>query len=225
MSQKRNRLKRQKSSPSSDYCWRGSKDLFEFGLKNGFIVIKESNKGKRIYTKTYQNATISKNQNGYFIEIIERTKSTSTLEFIDNKYSNDNSRKDIAKIFDEKVFEYSKPISLIKMLSQIGSNPTDKILDFFAGSGTTAHAVMELNKEDGGNRKYICVQLPELTDEKSEAHKAGYKTIADIAKERIRRAGKKIGDENETEIKKIEAEIKKLQANYQPKKQKQKLKT
>jgi adenine-specific DNA-methyltransferase len=211
-------LERQKRNPASDFCWRWSKNLFEFGLQNGYIVVKESSNGKRIYTKTYQNAVISKNSNGYFVEIIERTKSTSTLEFVDNQYSNDNSRKDLARIFDEKVFEYSKPVSLINKLIQIGSNSNDIILDFFAGSGTTAHAVMELNKEDAstgsaqaGNRKYICVQLPELCDEKSEAFKAGFKTIADISKERIRRAGKKIQEEINSEIKKIESEIKKLQ--------------
>ena len=207
-STKEEQLERQKRNPSSDFCWRWSKDLFEFGLKNGFVVIKESLNGKRIYTKTYQNATISKDSKGYFIEIIERTKSTSTLEFVENKYSNDNSRKDLAKIFDEKVFEYSKPVSLINKLAQIGSNPNDLILDFFAGSGTTAHAIMDLNREDasagsaqGGNRKYICVQLPELTDEKSEAYKAGYKTIAEISKERIRRAGKKIKETKEEVVK------------------------
>jgi len=208
---KEEQIERQKRNPSSDYCWRWSRDLFEFGLQNGFIVLKESSNGKRIYTKTYQNATISKNANGYYVEIIERTKSTSTLEFIENKYSNDNSRKDIAKIFDEKVFEYSKPVSLINKLIQICSNPNDLILDFFAGSGTTGHAVMDLNKEDRGNRRYICVQLPELCEEKSEAYKAGYLTIADISKERIRRAGKKIQEEIKSEIKKIETEIKKLQ--------------
>jgi len=85
---------------------------------------------------------------------------------------------------------------------KIGSNPNDIILDFFAGSGTTAHAVMDLNKEDGGSRKYICVQLPELCEEKSEAYKAGYKTIAEIGKERIRRAAKKIQTEIEEEKKK-----------------------
>ncbi|NCC71233.1 site-specific DNA-methyltransferase, partial [bacterium] len=85
------------------------------------------------------------------------------------------------------------------------------ILDFFSGSGTTAHAVMDLNKEDGGNRRYICVQLPEHCDEKSEAYKAGYKTIADIAKERIKRASDKIKIEIKEEIKKTETEIKKLQ--------------
>ena len=75
---------------------------------------------------------------------------------------------------------------------KIGSNPNDIILDFFSGSGTTAHAVMQLNAEDGGNRRYICVQLPEECDPKSEAAKAGFANIAEIAKERIRRAGSQI---------------------------------
>ena len=77
-------------------------------------------------------------------------------------------------------------------MAKLATNPNDLIMDFFSGSGTTAHAVMQLNAEDGGNRRYICVQLPEETDEQSEAHKAGYATIAEIAKERIRRAGKLI---------------------------------
>jgi adenine specific DNA methylase Mod len=209
---KEEQIERQNRNPSSDFCWRWSKDLFDFGLKNGFIIVKESFNGKRIYTKTYQKATISKGVNGYFIDLIERTKPTTTLEFIENKYSNDNSRKDLAKIFKEKVFEYSKPISLINKLVQISSESDDIILDFFAGSGTTAHSIMDLNREDGGKRKYICVQLPELTDGKSEAFKAGYKTIADIAKERIRRAGGRIEIEIGAQIKKIETEIKKLQS-------------
>ena len=79
---------------------------------------------------------------------------------------------------------------------QIGTSNSDIILDFFSGSATTAHAVMQLNAEDGGNRKFIMVQLPELTDEKSEAYKAGYKNICEIGKERIRRAGAKIKEEN-----------------------------
>lgn len=93
-------------------------------------------------------------------------------------------------------FPYPKPSVLIKRLLSIGSKKDSMALDFFSGSATTAHAVMQLNAEDGGNRKYIMVQLPEKCDEKSEAYKAGYKTICDIGKERIRRAGKKIKDEN-----------------------------
>lgn len=96
------------------------------------------------------------------------------------------------------VFPFPKPTSVIeKALSMIGIDENDIILDFFSGSATTAHAVMKLNAEDGGNRKFICVQLPELTDENSEAYKAGYKTICDIGMERIRRAGQKILSENE----------------------------
>lgn len=94
------------------------------------------------------------------------------------------------------VFDYSKPTKLIYRLLQIGANSGDLVLDFFSGSATTAHAVMQLNAEDGGNRKFIMVQVPERTDEKSEAYKAGYKNICEIGKERIRRAGAKIKEEN-----------------------------
>ncbi len=92
-------------------------------------------------------------------------------------------------------FEFSKPIEFIKKLIEMCTNCDDIILDFFSGSATTAHAVMQLNAEDGGNRQFIMVQLPELCDEKSEAFKAGYKNICEIGKERIRRAGKKILEE------------------------------
>lgn len=93
-------------------------------------------------------------------------------------------------------FDFPKPLELIKRVIQIGMNNDDIILDFFSGSATTAHAVMQLNAEDGGNRQFIMVQLPEVCDEKSEAYKAGYQNICEIGKERIRRAGKKILEEN-----------------------------
>eukprot|EP00826_Nyctotherus_ovalis_P027882 TRINITY_DN2185_c0_g1_i3.p1 TRINITY_DN2185_c0_g1~~TRINITY_DN2185_c0_g1_i3.p1 ORF type:complete len:332 (+),score=-2.92 TRINITY_DN2185_c0_g1_i3:101-997(+) len=103
--------------------------------------------------------------------------------------------KHIKNIFDSTVFDFAKPIGLIKNLLQfIDYKDNDLILDFFSGSGTTAHAVMELNAEDGGNRKYIMVQLPEVCGEKTEAFKAGYKNICEIGKERIRRAGKLINN-------------------------------
>lgn len=95
------------------------------------------------------------------------------------------------------IFDYTKPIKLILKLLQIGANSNDIVLDFFSGSATTAHAVMQLNAEDGGHRKFIMVQLPEQTDEKSEAYKAGYKNICEIGKERIRRAGRKIKEDTE----------------------------
>jgi len=94
------------------------------------------------------------------------------------------------------LFDYPKPSILIKRLEQIATRPNDIILDFFAGSGTTAHAVLDLNKQDGGHRKFIMVQMPEKCAEDSEAYKAGYKTIAEIGKERIRRVIKKIRDES-----------------------------
>ena len=103
--------------------------------------------------------------------------------------------KEISSLFDSKVFSYPKPSSLVKFFCKICNDRNAIILDFFSGSGTTAHAVMKLNSEDGGHRKFIMVQLPEVTDEKSEARKAGYENICEIGKERIRRAGKKVREE------------------------------
>ena len=100
-----------------------------------------------------------------------------------------NGTKEITDLFDGKLFDFPKPSSLISFFLNTLHDDQALILDFFSGSGTTAHAVMQLNAEDGGNRRYLCVQLPEETDEKSEARKAGFATIAEIAKERIRRAG------------------------------------
>jgi len=106
-----------------------------------------------------------------------------------------NGSREVRELFGDKYFDFPKPVSLIKSLIEQGSLPDCIILDFFSGSSTTAHAVLQLNAEDGGKRKFIMVQLPESSDQKSEAFKAGYKTIAEIGKERIRRAGKKIKDE------------------------------
>ena len=103
--------------------------------------------------------------------------------------------KEVTSLFDGKIFSYPKPSSLIQFFAKIINSNDSLILDFFSGSASTAHAVMKLNAEDGGNRKFIMVQLPEKTDEKSEAYKAGYKNICEIGKERIRRAGKKIKEE------------------------------
>lgn len=111
----------------------------------------------------------------------------------------------LAKMFDgKKYFDYPKPVDLIKRCISLYSTPDSLILDFFSGSATTAHAVMQLNAEDGGKRKYICVQIPEETPEDSEARKAGYNTICEIGKERIRRAGKKIKEADENKDKDID---------------------
>ena len=151
-------LERIERNPKSDFCWRWSRDLFEFGLKNGFVVVKQSKNGKRIYTKTYANATIKKRDGSYYVDIVERTKKVSTLEFIDNKYSNDNSRKEIETLFGNKEFEYSKPSSLVKKIVFLSTEKDSIILDSFSGSGTTAQAVLELNKADGGHRQFILVE-------------------------------------------------------------------
>ena len=117
-------------------------------------------------------------------------------------------RQELKKIFDDKgYFDGPKPLRLLKrLLTLSNAKEEDIIIDFFSGSATTAHAVMQLNAGDGGNRQFIMVQLPELCDEKSEAYKAGYKNICEIGKERIRRAGKKILDEN-NQLKLDEREI------------------
>ena len=104
----------------------------------------------------------------------------------------------VKELMEGKVFDYPKPVEMLMRTIEMGTDSDEGayVLDFFSGSGTTAHAVMQLNAKDGGNRKFIMVQLPERTDEKSEAYKAGYKTICEIGKERIRRAGKKIKEDS-----------------------------
>ena len=128
-----------------------------------------------------------------FLKDVQDGRKPNTIWLSAEVGHNQTAAKEILAIFDDnKFFDYPKPIELIKQIIQIGTNSNDIILDFFSGSATTAHAVMQLNAEDGGNRQFILVQLPEVCDEKSEAYKAGYKNICEIGKERIRRAGTKI---------------------------------
>ena len=189
-------LERKKGNHSrADWAWRWSKELFEFGYNHGFIVIKKYKGYSRIYTKTYQNAHIIKNGNSFEIEYFNRTRSISTLDYTENLFSNDNAKKIFDNLMGKGIFDYTKPVSLLENLTKISSSSNDIILDFFSGSATTAHAVMKQNFQDvfdgkKGKRKFIMVQLPEKTDESSEAYKAGYKNICEIGKERIRRAGK-----------------------------------
>lgn len=133
-----------------------------------------------------------------FLKDVQDGRTPSTIWLSDEVGHNQTATKEIQAIFDNnKYFDYPKPIELLKQIIRIGTSCNDIILDFFSGSATTAHAVMQLNAEDGGNRRFICVQLPELCDEKSEAYKAGYKNICEIGKERIRRAGDKIQSKND----------------------------
>ena len=119
-----------------------------------------------------------------------------STKFPENIGMSQDGTKEVTSLFDRKAFSFPKPVSLIKFLSEIHTSDEDIILDFFSGSATTAHAVMQLNAEDGGHRKFIMIQLPEPCDEKSEAYKAGYSNICEIGKERIRRAAKKIAEEH-----------------------------
>ena len=166
-------------------CWRWSKEKFLKNQKLGFVVIKkDSSCIWTVYTKQYMNCDNDGN-------IIERTQ--RPMGIID-EFSSTQAAKYLESI-KLNYFNYSKPKELLEFLINRIISSEGIILDFFSGSATTAHAVMKLNAEDGGNRKFIMVQLPEKTDEKSEAYKAGYKNICEIGKERIRRAGKKVKEE------------------------------
>ena len=139
------------------------------------------------------------NGNGYprvkiYLRDAEKEGQAAINFFTHEKFgSNQEGSNEVEQLFKKKgLFDNPKPTRLIRALTQVASNSDSIVMDFFSGSATTAHAVMQLNAEDGGHRKFIMVQLPEATDEKSEAYKAGYKNICEIGKERIRRAGKKI---------------------------------
>ncbi len=139
-----------------DWVWRWSKPLFEWGLKNDFIVVKNG-KRKRLYTKTYTNCSIGKDKQGNYCVInTKNTKAYDSLYFIDNLYSNDNGKKEYDRINIPTKFDYPKPTALIiECIKMIYMSSAATILDFFAGSGTTGHAVMKLNAEDGGKRRFI----------------------------------------------------------------------
>ena len=132
-----------------------------------------------------------------FLSDVQNGRTASTIWLSEEVGHNQTATREVKQLFnDNKYFDFPKPVSYIKQMLMVSTRKDDLILDFFSGSATTAHAVMQLNAEDGGNRKFIMVQLPEETTEDSEAYKAGYKNICEIGKERIRRAGKKIKEES-----------------------------
>ena len=181
----------------SGRCWLYTKEVMDEAIKDDRIWFgKDGNGVPRV--KTYLDAK-------------DRGLTPETILFAEDVGTTESAKNKIKDLFDGiAVFETPKSVELIERLIQMGANE-GIILDFFSGSGSTAEAVMDLNKEDGGNRKYICVQLSELCDEKSEAFKAGYKTIVDIAKERICRAAKMIGQEIKSKILNHELQIQKLE--------------
>ena len=160
--------------------WRWSKEKIEKDKK--LLIVKRVKDRYDVFQKDYLTN--------------EKTRKVKSL-WIEKEINYDNSSKELSNLELDDIFNYAKPIYLMKKIISMIIEKKDTILDFFSGSATTAHAVMQLNSEDDGNRKYIMVQLPETTDEKSEAFKAGYKNIAEIGKERIRRAGEKIKQEIE----------------------------
>lgn len=169
-----------------DYAWRWSKELFDFGLKNGWIVFQNG----RIYTKGYLNAAIEKQPNGsYAVVKREKTRKMSTIDFISNDYSNDIAKKQLASHKISARFDFPKPVDLIKALLATHYDKDALVVDFFSGSATTAEAVFKQNLTDGGDRRFILVQLPEETQDST------YKNICEIGKERIRRAGRKIKED------------------------------
>ena len=165
--------------PPSGYSWRFSEKKTQELIADNRVWFGSNGSGVPRYKR-------------FLSEVKDGVTPMTVWKYTDVGHSQD-ATKEVKDLFDGVAyFDYPKPVKLIKQLVSLCTDGNDIILDFFSGSGTTAHAVAELNAEDGGDRRWICVQLPELTDEKSEAYKAGYRTIADIARERIRRAGTKI---------------------------------
>ena len=177
-------------SPTSGRSWITSKENMQKWIDEGRIWFGENGDNTPRYKR-------------YLSEMSDGIVPTTLWKYNEVGHSQEG-RQELKDLFEGKgYFDGPKPIRLLSRIIQIANTEKESvILDFFSGSATSAHAVMQLNAEDGGNRKFIMVQLPEATDEKSEAYKAGYKNICEIGKERIRRAGKKIVEE--LEKKKVE---------------------
>jgi len=176
-------------SQARESCWRWGQTLSQANIN---INTKESN-------------LVAKRKNGGSFSIYEKYRKTTYKPksiWDDNCFLNETGTVELRELGIGALFDFPKPIGLTKQCTKLSCELDDEgiVLDFFAGSCTTAHAVMQLNAEGGGNTKFICVQLPEPCDEKSEAYKAGFKTIADIGRERIRRAAKKIKKESEGKL-------------------------
>lgn len=195
--------------------WRGVPITVSKGLKGGGYTYSIKTPSGIVYTRlwAYPETSYKKllEENRIYFGInndalpqrvmyLEESEGQPTTNYWEDIANNKDGKNLILELFNENLFDTPKPIELIIKMNKLITSNTDIILDFFSGSATTAHAVMQLNAEDGGKRQFIMVQLPEVTDEKSEAYKAGYKNICEIGKERIRRAGRKIlADNNLTE--------------------------
>lgn len=175
-------------------CWTWGK--IKVVEENHLLIAEKSGEGWRIFRKDYLN-----NENGE----IARTLPKSI--WLEKEINNDYGRQKIKDLFGESIMSFPKSTFLIEKCLKFATSDDSIVLDFFAGSSTTAHSVMQLNKEDKGFRKYICVQLPEMCEENSETFKAGYKNIAELSKERIRRTSKKIKSDIEAQKEKLKGQI------------------
>lgn len=219
-----------------------SGDLVASGERsNGHFLISSPKTGKTfdvpqgkhwVYSEQNLRALVEDNQiwfgedgNSFprkkrFLSDVQEGRTASTIWLSEEVGHNQTATREVKLLFDDnKYFDFPKPVSYIKQMLRVSTKDEALILDFFSGSATTAHAVMQLNAEDGGNRKFIMVQLPEETAEDSEAYKAGYKNICEIGKERIRRAGKKIKEDSPLTTQDLDVGFRVLkcdESNYKP---------
>ena len=196
--------------PKDGYIYRFVRSKFDDALQEKIVTFKKTTTGPLV-TENGEQA----HWNIYIRKYLgEAMGAPSTLIPKEMMSIYNVGTQCVQDLFDGiRVFENVKPVDVITYLINMFSSINDTILDFFSGSATTAHAVMQLNAEDGGNRKFIMVQLPEVTDEKSEAHKAGYNTICEIGEERIRRAGDKIAEECQAKIDEYKSKLEVLANN------------
>lgn len=176
--------------------WAITKDTFGYYYEKGKIVFPDDYDFLNISIPAYRVFESEDKQKALKIYGVDTPLKSFSTVLSNDVGMNEQGSKEVDSLVGNKVFSFPKPSTLIKQFLLSLHDDNALILDFFSGSATTAHAVMQLNAEDGGNRKFIMVQLPEQTDEKSEAYKLGYKNICEIGKERIRRAAKKIEEEN-----------------------------
>jgi adenine-specific DNA-methyltransferase len=180
--------------PPKGASWRFSKDKIQSLIEDNRIWFGKDNSSTPSIKR--------------FLSEVQQGTVSSTIWEYDEVGHTDSAKRELKELFDGNAyFDYPKPIELLKKMIILSSDENSVIIDFFSGSATTAHAVMKLNAEDGGNRKFIMVQLPEPTDPDSEAYKAGYENICEIGKERIRRAGEKVKQELMESVKKGESEV------------------
>jgi len=177
-----------RNSQGKDSCWRWGRPKASEHIVAG---------------SAYESEIVARQKRGGGWNIYEKSRRSTTKVkslWAETPMRTEDGTREVRALLGATVFDHPKPLALVRRCVEIATNPDSIVLDFFAGSGTTAHAVMALNAEDGGNRRCISVQLPEPTDENSEARKAGYANIAEITRERIRRAGAKILEEESAKL-------------------------